>query len=152
MTVAHHVVRRALDILCERLTGGSFAVTVEPGLRFPVRDSARACALGGAWLLPPGGRDGASCARYSFPMELIMECMSIPIGGMSCGGCVSTVRNAFAAIPGVEVQQVKVGLATVACDPAVVELGARSGRRSHRRSTSRLRPSPNAELSPVTQP
>lgn len=32
MTVAHHVVRRALDILCEQLTGGSFAVTSPDGV------------------------------------------------------------------------------------------------------------------------
>lgn len=50
-----------------------------------------------------------------------MERMSIPIGGMSCGGCVNTVRKALAAIPGVEVQQVSVGSAIVAYDPAVVE-------------------------------
>lgn len=32
MTVAHHVVRRALDILCEQLRGGSFAVTGPDGV------------------------------------------------------------------------------------------------------------------------
>lgn len=52
-----------------------------------------------------------------------MERMSIPIGGMSCGGCVNNVRKALAAIPGVEVQDVRVGSATVAYDPAVVEPG-----------------------------
>jgi len=57
-------------------------------------------------------------------MELIMERMSIPIGGMSCGGCVTNVRKALAALPGVEVQQVTVGAATVAYDPALVTPGA----------------------------
>jgi copper chaperone CopZ len=49
-----------------------------------------------------------------------MERMSIPIGGMSCGGCVNNVRNALARLPGVQVDQVKVGSATLAYDPALV--------------------------------
>ena len=48
-----------------------------------------------------------------------MERMTIPIAGMSCGGCVSNVRNALARTPGVQVEQVRVGAATVAYDPAV---------------------------------
>jgi copper chaperone CopZ len=53
-------------------------------------------------------------------MEIAMERMSIPIGGMSCGGCVNNVRNALARLPGVQVDQVKVGSATLAYDPALV--------------------------------
>ena len=48
-----------------------------------------------------------------------MQRISIPITGMSCGGCVSNVRNALTRLPGVQVEQVKVGSATVAYDPAV---------------------------------
>ena len=48
-----------------------------------------------------------------------MQRISIPIAGMSCGGCVNNVRNALTRIPGVKVEQVKVGSATVAYDPAV---------------------------------
>ena len=48
-----------------------------------------------------------------------MQRISISIAGMSCGGCVNSVRNALTRIPGVQVEQVKVGSATVAYDPAV---------------------------------
>ena len=44
--------------------------------------------------------------------------LTIPISGMSCGGCVSNVRNALSRIPGVEDARVQVGLATVTYDPA----------------------------------
>ena len=50
-----------------------------------------------------------------------MERISISIGGMSCGGCVNSVRNALARIPGVQVDQVKVGMATVAYDPDMTD-------------------------------
>jgi copper chaperone len=50
-----------------------------------------------------------------------MEHISIHIAGMSCGGCVNSVRNALARIPGVQVDQVKVGTATVAYDPAMTD-------------------------------
>jgi copper chaperone CopZ len=48
-----------------------------------------------------------------------MERIAIRIDGMSCSGCVNSVRNALARLPGVEVQQVEVGTATVAYDPSV---------------------------------
>ena len=48
-----------------------------------------------------------------------MQRVSIPIAGMSCAGCVNNVRNALTRIPGVQVEQVEVGSATVAYDPAV---------------------------------
>ncbi len=50
-----------------------------------------------------------------------MERISIQIAGMSCGGCVNSVRNALARIPGVLVDQVRVGIATVAYDPAMTD-------------------------------
>jgi copper chaperone CopZ len=52
-------------------------------------------------------------------MESQMEQMSIHIAGMSCGGCVNSVRNALTRLPGVQVKQVEVGSATVAYDPSV---------------------------------
>ena len=48
-----------------------------------------------------------------------MERMTIPIAGMSCGGCIGNVRNALARTPGVQVEQVRVGAASVAYDPAI---------------------------------
>jgi copper chaperone CopZ len=48
-----------------------------------------------------------------------MEQMSIRIGGMTCSGCVNSVRIALARLPGVEVKQVEVGSATVDYDPSL---------------------------------
>lgn len=48
-----------------------------------------------------------------------MQRISIPIAGMSCGGCVRAVRDALAKEPGVQVEQVTVGTAAVRFDPAV---------------------------------
>ena len=50
-----------------------------------------------------------------------MKHLSIHIDGMSCSGCVNSVRKALARIPGVEVDQVEIGMATVAYDPAVTD-------------------------------
>lgn len=50
-----------------------------------------------------------------------MERISIQIDGMSCSGCVNSVRNALARIPGVQVDQVQVGMAAVAYDPAITD-------------------------------
>jgi copper chaperone CopZ len=46
-----------------------------------------------------------------------MERMTLSIGGMSCGHCVRAVRDALAELPGVTVERVDVGTATVAVDP-----------------------------------
>lgn len=51
-----------------------------------------------------------------------MERVSVQIDGMSCGHCVAAVERALRALPGVDVEQVAVGSATVAYDPAVVSL------------------------------
>ncbi|MEP7324456.1 MAG: heavy-metal-associated domain-containing protein [Gemmatimonadota bacterium] len=48
-----------------------------------------------------------------------MQRISIPIAGMSCGGCVANVRKALTQLPGVQVEDVKVGVATVSFDPAL---------------------------------
>lgn len=42
------------------------------------------------------------------------------IEGMGCGHCVKAVREALAGIPGLQVEEVKLGSATVSYDPALV--------------------------------
>lgn len=49
-----------------------------------------------------------------------MEQATIAITGMSCGHCVAGVRRALDQLGGVDVQEVKVGSATVAYDPQAV--------------------------------
>ena len=48
-----------------------------------------------------------------------MHSLTIPITGMSCNGCVSSVRQALSSMPGVADAEVKVGTATVTYDPAL---------------------------------
>jgi copper chaperone len=48
-----------------------------------------------------------------------MEQMYLKIAGMSCGGRVNSVRTALSRLPGVEVQQVEVGSATLSYDPGI---------------------------------
>jgi copper chaperone len=48
-----------------------------------------------------------------------MEQLSLRIAGMSCAGCVSSIRQALARLPGVEVKEVEVGRATLAYDPGL---------------------------------
>jgi copper chaperone CopZ len=45
-----------------------------------------------------------------------MTQQTIDIGGMSCGGCVSRVRAALTALPGVTIDTMRVGQATVSFD------------------------------------
>ena len=47
-----------------------------------------------------------------------MEKMMLKIDGMSCGGCVRHVTQALTKLPGVKVEQVQVGSATVLVDPS----------------------------------
>jgi copper chaperone CopZ len=47
-----------------------------------------------------------------------MTRLSMKIEGMSCGHCVSAVREALDELPGVEVEQVTIGGAEVRYDPA----------------------------------
>ena len=49
-----------------------------------------------------------------------MTRMTMEIGGMTCGHCVRGVSGALKGVPGVEVEQVTVGTATVSYDPAAV--------------------------------
>ena len=50
-----------------------------------------------------------------------MKEATIRIRGMSCGGCVRNVREALGRIPGVRVDTVTVGSATVSYDPTVTD-------------------------------
>ena len=47
-----------------------------------------------------------------------MEKVNLVIRGMGCGGCVSKVTAAFKSLPGVTVDTVAIGSATVFIDPA----------------------------------
>jgi copper chaperone len=53
-----------------------------------------------------------------------MQHATIEITGMSCGHCVRAVRGALDGMDGVEVEEVRVGSATVGYDPAAVTPGA----------------------------
>jgi copper chaperone len=53
-----------------------------------------------------------------------MNSETITISGMSCGHCVDAVRKALAAVPGVTVQEVRIGSATVGIDPPTGTLAA----------------------------
>ncbi len=50
-----------------------------------------------------------------------MHRITIPIRGMSCGGCVRNVQQALGRLPGVLVETVTVGSATVEYDPSVTD-------------------------------
>lgn len=47
-----------------------------------------------------------------------MERLNLEIKGMSCGHCVTSVRQALDGLSGVQVEDVRVGAARVAYDPA----------------------------------
>lgn len=49
-----------------------------------------------------------------------MTHVTIQITGMSCGGCVRAVRNALSRMPGVQVQSVDIGSATISYDESRV--------------------------------
>ena len=52
-----------------------------------------------------------------------MERVTMQIEGMSCAHCVRAVEAALRTVPGVEVEQVTIGAATVAYDPTRVPRG-----------------------------
>lgn len=60
-----------------------------------------------------------------------MLSLTIPITGMTCGGCVSSVRNALTKITGVQEARVTVGAATVSYDPALTGPEALRGAIAH---------------------
>lgn len=50
-----------------------------------------------------------------------MRQITIAIRGMGCGGCVRNVHHALGKLPGVRVETVTVGSATVSYDPSVTD-------------------------------
>ena len=48
---------------------------------------------------------------------------TLAIEGMHCGHCVSAVRGALSATPGVQVQDVQIGRATIELDDEQTSLG-----------------------------
>jgi copper chaperone len=46
-----------------------------------------------------------------------MDRITMKIDGMTCGNCVSHVTKALQGLDGVQVEQVRIGAATVAYDP-----------------------------------
>jgi copper chaperone CopZ len=64
---------------------------------------------------PRERRDGAH-AGDELSFEDSMEQLTMAISGMSCGGCVTNVRNALDDVSGARVDAVTVGSATVSYD------------------------------------
>lgn len=49
--------------------------------------------------------------------------LKLDVSGMSCGHCVSAVREALSALPGVKVEDVQIGSATVSFDEDKATVG-----------------------------
>ena len=49
-----------------------------------------------------------------------MSKLTLKIDGMSCGHCVTAVREALTELPGVQVEKVQIGSAEVSYDPTAV--------------------------------
>ena len=52
-----------------------------------------------------------------------MKQLKLEVAGMSCGHCVNAVRQALAEVPGVKVEDVHIGSATVAFDETKATVG-----------------------------
>ena len=52
-----------------------------------------------------------------------MKQLELEVAGMSCGHCVHAVREALAAVPGVIVEAVNIGTATVSFDETKATVG-----------------------------
>lgn len=48
-----------------------------------------------------------------------MNAIRLNIDGMHCGGCVRRVENVLRTVPGVSIEEVKVGAATLRLDPTM---------------------------------
>jgi copper chaperone CopZ len=57
--------------------------------------------------------------RY-IAMNMAVKNVALAIGGMTCEGCVRSVRQVLSRVPGVAIMEVGVGAATVTIDDAVV--------------------------------
>jgi len=49
-----------------------------------------------------------------------MTKQTLEIGGMTCGHCLMAVRNSLSQVPGLTIEELRVGRARVAFDAAVV--------------------------------
>ena len=52
-----------------------------------------------------------------------MKQLKLEVAGVSCGHCVNAVREALIAVPGVKVESVSIGSATVAFDESKTTVG-----------------------------
>lgn len=52
-----------------------------------------------------------------------MKQLKLEVSGMSCGHCVGAVRQALAAVPGVKVEDVRLGSASVSFDESTTTVG-----------------------------
>ena len=52
-----------------------------------------------------------------------MKTLSLTIEGMSCGHCLNAVNRSLTSLPGVAVQSVVLGRATISYDPAAIGAG-----------------------------
>ena len=52
-----------------------------------------------------------------------MKTLKLEVSGMSCGHCVQAVREALEGVPGVKVENVQVGSASVAFDEQQATVG-----------------------------
>lgn len=52
-----------------------------------------------------------------------MKQLKLEVSGMSCGHCVSAVRDALGAVPGVKVDSVSVGSASITYDENQTNVG-----------------------------
>lgn len=50
-----------------------------------------------------------------------MEQVTLQIKGMSCGHCVSAVKQALGEVPGVKVESVAVGNAVISYEPSITK-------------------------------
>jgi copper chaperone len=75
----------------------------------------------------------AHCAPVSYPTTLAgadapptggSERLDLTIAGMTCGHCVSAVREALGALPGVEVDHVRIGHASLLLEPGTASPAA----------------------------
>lgn len=53
-----------------------------------------------------------------------MERITLKVDGMSCGHCVNAVKQAVSGVDGAIAEEVSIGSATVAYDPARTNVGA----------------------------
>ena len=52
-----------------------------------------------------------------------MKQLKLDVTGMSCGHCVGAVRQALSAVPGVKVEDVRIGSASVSFDESKTSVG-----------------------------